>query len=303
MRHFQLRSRMWACGAVLLAAAWTGLQAQQVEFNNNIKFNAGQGIQPVFEGWSWAPDGSVNMHFGYLNRNWVEQLHIPVGPDNNITPGGPDRGQPTYFYTRTQRNQFTVNVPKDFGMREELVWTLTANGQTHRAHGWRQIEWEIDPVGGARGGGSTDKEYLANKWPTISIGPVSPVKLPGTATLTATVADDGLPKPRPRAKPAVGQEIPPTLNGGVEAPVNLPVLEREPPRRPDGLTVSWIVWRGPAEARFDPYYAQPADGKTTTTAVFTVPGDYVLQAAVDDGQKTTRENVSITVTGAPVSQP
>ncbi len=39
---------------------------------------------------------------------------IPVGPNNNIEPGGPDRGQPTFFYTRTNRNLFTVNVPKDW---------------------------------------------------------------------------------------------------------------------------------------------------------------------------------------------
>ena len=124
-----------------------GPSAQQAEYTNNFKFNRGQAIQPIFEGWSWAPDGSINMHFGYLNRNYAEQPEIPVGANNRIEPGGPDRGQPTFFYTRTNRNLFAVNVPKTFGPKEEIVWTVTFNGQTERAIGWRQAEWEIDPAG------------------------------------------------------------------------------------------------------------------------------------------------------------
>ena len=70
----------------------------------------GQDIQPVFEGWSRKPDGSFLMHFGYFNRNYVEQPSIPVGPNNSIEPGGPDRGQPTVFRPRTNRNLFSVPV-------------------------------------------------------------------------------------------------------------------------------------------------------------------------------------------------
>src|SRR5215210_4095076 len=104
------RYALAAVAAVLMLTA-SGPLAQQGEFINNFKYNSGQSVQPVFEGWSWATDGSINMHFGYLNRNWVEEPNIPVGPNNNIQPGGPDRGQPTYFYTRTQRNLFTINIP------------------------------------------------------------------------------------------------------------------------------------------------------------------------------------------------
>src|SRR5204862_91024 len=79
--------------------------------------------------------GSFRFHFGYLNRNYVQALSIPVGPANSIEPGGPDRGQPTFFAVRTNRNMFTVTVPKDWG-KKELVWTLTANGKTQKAFGW-----------------------------------------------------------------------------------------------------------------------------------------------------------------------
>ena len=42
---------MLAGAAVSFLAVAVGLSAQ-TEFNNNIKYNAGQGSQPVFEGWS-----------------------------------------------------------------------------------------------------------------------------------------------------------------------------------------------------------------------------------------------------------
>ena len=284
-----------------------GPSAQQAEFTNNFKYNRGQAIQPIFEGWSWAADGSINMHFGYLNRNYAEQPEIPVGANNRIEPGGPDRGQPTFFYARTNRNLFTVNVPKTFGAKDEIVWTVTFNGQTERAIGWRQAEWEIDPVGGASGGGNTDPERVANKPPALKIEPPAPVRLPGTAALVAVITDDGLPTPRPRAKPAVGQETPPTLQGGTTAPVNVPQAAlRLPPAggatggatdRPLGMVVTWIVWRGPADVAFDPRYAQPKDGRSQTRATFSVPGEYVLRATADDSAATAYTHTTIKVSG------
>jgi hypothetical protein len=299
-------------GFVLLAGGLSVVRGQGQNrpntFDNSIKFNTGQGVQPVFEGWSRVPDGTVNLHFGYLNRNWVETPNIPVGPNNNIQPGGPDRGQPTFFYTRTNRNLFTINVPRDASANpnNKVTWTVVVNGFTHSANGWQQVEWEIDPVGGASGGGRDDAESLANQWPTLDINPVAPVTLPGTATLTTSVSDDGLPKPRPPAKQAVGQETPPILVSEVTSPVNLPHLEEAGGggRRPDGLTVEWIVWRGPslvtfdpARAQPDPAYAMPNKGTTTTTATFRQPGEYVLQGTVSDGQKAVRKQVNVTVRG------
>jgi hypothetical protein len=278
-----------------------GPSAQQPEYTNNFKYNRGQGIQPIFEGWSWAPDGSVDMHFGYLNRNYAEQPEIPIGASNRIEPGGPDRGQPTFFHARTHRNLFTVNVPKTFGMKEEIVWTVTFNGQTERAVGWRQTEWEIDPAGGATQGGNTDRERLANKPPALTLGQLPEVRLPAAATLVAVVQDDGLPKPRPRAKPAVGQETPPTLQGGTDAPVNVPqVAPRQPSGpndRPLGMVVSWIVWRGPAEVAFEPRFAQPKDGRSETKATFSAPGDYVLRGSADDGAAVVHAQIRVKVSG------
>lgn len=300
-----MRSRVRAvCGVavgMLLLSTAAHTQAPQ-EFINNFKYNRGQAIQPIFEGWSWAPDKSINMHFGYLNRNYAEQPEIPVGPNNRLEPGGPDRGQPTFFYTRTNRNLFTVNVPASWGKSDELVWTVTFNGQTQRAVGWLQAEWEIDPVGGASGGGNTSAERMANKPPSLTVAPIGSVVLPAATTLVSTVLDDGLPEAKARPKPAVGQETPPTLQGGTDAPVNVPSVVSAPAAapgatRPLGMVVSWAVWRGPADVLFEPRYTVPKGGRGETVARFTAPGDYVLRATADDSAASATVLVPVKVTG------
>src|SRR5262245_24609377 len=67
------------------------------------RYASGQDVVPAFEGWERNPDGSFNMVFGYMNRNYEQQLDIPVGPDNMIEPGVVDQGQPTHFYVRRQQ--------------------------------------------------------------------------------------------------------------------------------------------------------------------------------------------------------
>lgn len=292
-----------AVGTLVLSTA-AHTQAPQ-EFINNFKYNRGQAIQPIFEGWSWAPDKSINMHFGYLNRNYAEQPEIPVGPNNRLEPGGPDRGQPTYFYARTNRNLFTVKVPSTWGKTDELVWTVTFNGQTQRAVGWLQPEWEIDPAGGASGGGNTSPERLANKAPSITVTPPGAVALPAAVTLVSAIVDDGLPEAKAKPKPAVGQETPPTLQGGSDAPVNVPIVaSRESAAagpgasRPLGMVVTWQVWRGPADAQFEPRYTVPKAGRAETVARFTMPGEYVLRATADDSAATATVLVPVKVTGA-----
>ena len=120
------------------------------------RFDAGQDIQPIFEGWTKNDDGSFNMLFGYLNRNYREQPSAPVGPSNYFSPGEQDRGQPTFFYPRTHRYQFSVRVPADMGTSFEdgLVWTVTVNGSEQKATAWLQPEWEIDENTIASNGGT-----------------------------------------------------------------------------------------------------------------------------------------------------
>jgi hypothetical protein len=289
-----------AAALALVLGSGPGSSAQ-VEIQNNLKFNSGQDVQPIFEGWSRNADGSFAMHFGYLNRNWAQTLQIPVGPTNNIEPGGPDRGQPTFFYTRTNRNLFTVNVSKDWGKRE-LVWTVTANGKTQKATAWLQPEWEIDPSGGASTGGQTNPELRDNKPPTLAVDSVSPLATPGPVTLNAAVTDDGIPKPRGERKAAVGQETPPILQGGTDAPVNVPQVAGPGRggggRGQQGPTVTWTLWRGPAAITLEPRTAPVKDGKAQTTASFTAPGEYLLRVRASDRVLFVEQDLKITVNGS-----
>ena len=98
------------------------------------KFKSGQNVVPYFDGWIRNADGTFDLVFGYFNRNWDEGLVIPAGPDNIVEPGGPDRGQPTYFLPRRQGWVFRVRVPRDFG-KQVLTWTIKANGKTEKAYG------------------------------------------------------------------------------------------------------------------------------------------------------------------------
>ena len=130
----------------------------------------------------------------------AESCRFPVGPDNSIEPGGPDRGQPTFFYTRTQRNLFTVNVPKEWG-KKELIWT--ADRQRQDAEGIRLAPARMGNRSGRRRGRRRRQhqprahgEQAADASRSDPVAQLS--KLPCTATLTATVTDDGLPKPRGR---------------------------------------------------------------------------------------------------------
>ena len=102
-------ARYVALATMLAMAAQTAASGQQRVYSS------GQTVAPAFEGWEQNPDGSFNMVFGYFNRNLDEHLHVPVGTDNNIEPGGPDMGQPTYFFPRRNRFHFKVRVPPDFG--------------------------------------------------------------------------------------------------------------------------------------------------------------------------------------------
>src|SRR4249920_1954937 len=97
----------------------------------DIKFASGREVVPYLEGWIRNQDGSFDFVFGYYNRNTEQELVIPAGPDNMVSPGPADQGQPTYFMAKRQFRIFRVRVPKDFG-EKSLTWAVTANGRTEK---------------------------------------------------------------------------------------------------------------------------------------------------------------------------
>ncbi len=284
----------------LLLGAPPGADAQGSPYN--LKYRSGQTVQPVFEGWSKNPDGSFALHFGYFNRNHLEEVQVPVGPDNYFEPGEVDVGQPTYFYPRAHRRVFSFTVPSDFGDRQ-VVWNLSVRGEGLRAVGWLDPTWQTaaDAVGGRR----FSEEAAQNTAPEIAVAAPSSVTVQTGTTLTAQVSDDGLPVQRePNPDRGPGSNAPPSLEAdpdALEAPHNVPAVPnrkgsatRGP--RVRGLRVSWIVWRGPGAVTFAPASTVAVeDGQAAVTATFTIPGDYVLRATANDDRLTAEHDVTVTV--------
>ena len=172
----------------------------------SLTYTKGQNVAPAYEGWEQDPDGSRWFVFGYMNRNWVEELDIPAGADNSILPGGPDQGQPTHFLPRRNRFVFRVAVPKTFTEKDELIWTVTAHGVTEKAWATLRADYVLDNVvkaseTGALGAGTSSPEVRANVPPTVTVeGPKAlTAKVGQPLTITAVVKDDGIPKPRAAA--------------------------------------------------------------------------------------------------------
>jgi hypothetical protein len=288
-------------GAVILALATAPLVAQTQSTELHIRFKSGQSIVPIYEGWERVPDGSFNMVFGYLNRNHVQEIALPVSVQNGFEPGAADRGQPTYFYPRENHFLFKVNVPKDWDRKKELVWTITANGKTEVARATLLDIWEIDrKVEVSNNGGVqiTNEIIAKDQPPIVTVDPVGRLRAGTPATLTASVRDDGIPAPQ-KARPP--RPVEPTLQGAAPSPVNVPLPAR--PRMPQGLSVLWMVYRGPAGATFDPGgYAKVVDGKVEVKATFPRAGTYTLRAFGADGLLRAPVDITVTVDGPSSSQ-
>jgi hypothetical protein len=268
---------------LLCALPLAAQQSQPDVYSNSVRYSSGQSVQPVFEGWSKNPDGSYAMWFGYLNRNYEQKLNVVVGPDNGFN--GEDMGQPEFFEPRRQRFAFKVDVPATFPKDRDLVWTLKANGVTLKAYGSLWPVWEIDQntISANRGSRTAiDFDEPINQAPrVVTAPPPQTIEAGKPLALTLNVADDGNPKPR--------------VNRGSRVAGIKPSANPEPPIN-QSLRVSWIQWRGPGIATFDPKVVRVAsDGTATTKIVFDKPGAYVLRAYAEDASIHTPHDVKVTV--------
>jgi hypothetical protein len=258
-----------------------------------IRYAAGQNVVPVFEGWERNADGSFNMVFGYMNRNYEEQVDIPIGPNNAVDPfdfaqgrPGGDLGQPTHFYPRRQQFVFKVKVPKDWG-KKDLVWTLTSRGKTEKAFGTLLPFWEIDSGTYQQNRGGPGELGEEDAAPTAKLegSAQRTVRADEALTLDAYVIDDGRPSNRPSQSGS---------NPRVEGPLSQAVVKLDRGMR---LGVVWVVYRGDARAvTFNPAKAAVGEGgKASTTVRFTAPGIYVLRGYADDGILFDVVDVTVTV--------
>jgi hypothetical protein len=329
--------RMNAVIIGLALATTTATAAQQLQFLS------GQNVAPYFEGWEQNPDGSFSMVFGYLNRNYREELNIPLGPNNVIEPAGLPQPQPTYFYPRRHRYLFRVRVPKDWG-KKDVIWTLTSNGKTEKAYGNLVPEQAVDDdvIVHNRGGSpgpapSIQLEGGAQR--TAAVGQplsltvkVSNAPSDGRGRGTAPAATGAQGPARGSGFPANGDDAANAARGrglsisdqpGVGVDVDgsgkrLLAVGRYARTQSRGLRVAWLEWRGPGKIIFDPWFLEgvddrmpgfvpppiPADGRVTTTARFSAPGTYVIRALADTGGLFTPLDITVNVSVAsPATSP
>jgi len=307
----------------MLAAAPHGAEAQRHTYTK------GQPIFPAYEGWTENEDGSIDMLFGYMNENWEDELDVPVGPENLFSPGAGDRGQPTHFLPRRNRFVFKVRLPSGFTEQDELVWTLRANGQEHKAYGTLREDLFVDNVvimseTGALGAGSSSPEIRANVPPFVQLEGRTEltVRTGETLRLVAVVTDDGQPV-RASSLGSASRErsdrenAPPDPRRLLEQAVDRVTATVTVSKRL-GLHFTWFVYRGPGEGvEFDPPQIKPwedtrpfanspwavawrppelpADGRWVSEVVFSEPGTYVLRGRADDGGLYTDVEVTVRV--------
>ena len=299
-----LRTVSIALGLVWIAASTTA--------SAQTRFASGQDAVPVFEGWERNPDGSFNMVFGYMNRNYEEEIDLPVGPDNMIEPGAADQGQPTHFYVRRQQFVFKVRVPKDWG-KKDLIWTLRVNGKTEKAYAsllpFQELGLFVYQENRGSAADITDTPE-PNEAPTIKMSGSAQLtaRVGETVPLIAEVADDGHPVPRRRAAngaPAVRRDS----DGAVITGTGTVGPGGTGPRRENPLTqamvrldpgvalgVTWIVYRGSDDGvKFEPQRVAVKDGRATASVSFAKAGTYVVRGYADDGVLVTPVDVTVTV--------
>ena len=264
----------------------------------------GQNVVPAYEGFWRNADGTFDLMFGYYNRNWEEELDVPVGPANILEPGGPDQGQPTHFFPRRNQFVFKVRVPANFG-NKELVWTLTTNGKTEKAYGTLRPQYAVDEtvmMANFGAGGQTGfvPDMMGNKAPDLKVAGEKKrtAKVGEPVTLSAIATDDGKPKTRPMPAFLVGQS-------------------HFLPNAATGLRLSWFTYRGAGKIAYDPPQTKvwqdhrdggnspwsagwstpppPPDNTWTVKATFSEPGTYVLRALASDGGLIAYEDVTVTV--------
>ena len=214
--------------------------------------DSGLNVAPVYEGWEPNADGTVRLYFGYMNRNWKEELDVPIGVANFFEPGLADRGQPTHFLPRRHKQVFSVVVPGDFS--GPLVWTLSIHDVTERVTASLALTQRIS---------ASKDPSTSNAPPRITVPTSQTITLPQPAVLSVAVTDDGLPKPQIAGSGAPGAEVQSSTA--------------------QGLSVRWAKYRGPGQVTLATPTAVVEGGKVATATTFTEPGLYVIQVTAYDG--------------------
>ena len=193
---------------------------------------------------------------------------MPIGPNNLMGPNGPDLGQPTHFLPGRQTGVFIVTVPKEFGARERLTWSITVNNQATSIPFWMNDLYQVSPF--------TDIA-VGNKPPVIKFDPAGPTIQGPIGMVAKGVART--------ATVAAGLALPvwASDDGKYSSGSNAPQRNPPPP-----VILHWTKYRGPGEVTFDKPTFEKIDGpavfngKATVNAKFSAPGEYILHVTAED---------------------
>lgn len=255
-----------------------------------------EAIFPVLEGWGPHKDGSTVILLGYYNRNRSTAFDIPIGPDNRIEPGGPDYGQPTHFEPSQQHGVFAIKVPAAFGT-SKLTWTLRVNGQESKVAFWLNPPYWVDFFKNAASGNEPPVVRFALDGSPFTGPPLGMAQtLTGTVgqpvTLRLWASDVAGPREGPDAELAeIRRRTAPVVDPVAivgDSVFGGAARRSDPPPRADVL-VHWHKYRGPGPVVFAPARVPVVTGgdpaavvEASTTAAFSVPGEYVLRAQISD---------------------
>jgi len=242
--------RLFVIGALGVVVALGFAESLSAQYNPKARRQpTGMGVSPTFEGWYENPDGTYTLSFGYFNLNREEILVIPPGPDNHVSPGEADQGQPTVFTPSRSYGVFTVTVPSDFGGDDRVTWTLRAHGQEYSIPGGLVRSYETANLY-APAHDEYPPHLIVESGGKESFGPNGAWARPLTAK--------------------VGQ------------PLTLRVEAWD--QQGKGVTVRFYRHRGPAEIEFgDPRGVRipEEEREGVTTATFSEPGDYLIYVRAD----------------------
>lgn len=232
-------------------------------------------VAPFFEGWYENPDGTYSLTFGYFNMNTEEVVDIPIGENNFIEPAEFNGWQSTHFTVepRRQTGIFSVTLPRDWEESRDVVWTLRRAGQTLSVPG---------RIGNPAYKLRTGPMAAGSRPPSLRFEESGPRHM-GPIGTEAGDPSGGL-KQRPLTA-RVGEPFELTVWALDEHTRLVPgTLGEDVPRV---ANVSWHRHQGPADIVFEPEAHEPVDvedptGRATTTATFSVPGEYLLRVRADN---------------------
>lgn len=256
-----MRPERWIrCSLFLLAAT---LLPNRAASQHSLAPDAPRGlsVSPVYEGWYRNKDGTYSLSFGYYNRNTAEVVEVAIGPDNQVTPGANNQGQPTAFAPQRHWGVFAVKVPADFG-KKEVVWTIKLRGETYAIPGSLNPDWEIDALQGEASADNTPPTLVLGadgaegQGPLgVTVGPLR-VQVGAPLALSVNVRDD--------AKTVTTSATGARVGGNVD--------------------LTWFKHQGPGAVTFATPTSRvaPTGGTAATTATFSASGSYIVRVRAND---------------------